>query len=211
MSSRRKPVDYVAVKKSRAALIGHVTKAMDKFTAIPHNTPEEVRGINSKDVDRHLGSLTRTETTFQLTLAEAQDFCPTEEEDEAAFQEGEDSYGEQFFTSVTKARDLGDTLLNLKSVLNGLADFKTGLSALQESLEEKPDTNQQDSLQALNLLYTDLRKEWNRSNLEHTHPIRGELHSCWKILTCLGADVATAKDKSDSHSSITSTSSHSTH
>ena len=208
MASRRRVPhpDYASVKKSRSSFTGAVTKALDKFTSIPHDTPEEVRGVNSKDIDRILVSLDRTEKGFQQNLEDAQDFCPTDEAEEVTFQQDEDNAKYHFINSLSTIRDLGDKLLTLKSVLNGLAIFKTDLSALQESLEEKPETNQVEALQSLNLLYGKLRQEWNNANLDPTHPIRGEVDSCRKVLTCLGADVATAKDKSDSHSSITSTS-----
>ena len=212
MTSRRRVPhpDYAPVKKSRASFVGAVTKAMDKLTAIPRDNQEEVRGINSKDVDRILVSLERTEKGFQQSLEDAQEFCPTEEAEEQTFQQDEDSASDGFFNSLSLVRDLGDQLLALKSVLNGLANFRTDLSALQESLEEKPETNQVEALQSLNNLYGTLRQEWQTANLDPAHPIKAELDSCRKVLTCLGADVATAKDKSDSHSTITSTSSPST-
>ena len=55
--------------------------------------------------------------------------------------------------------------------------------------------------------YSSLREEWKRANLPNDHPVKSELDSCRKTLTTLGADVASAKDKSDSHSTTSSTSS----
>ena len=209
MASRRRVAhpDLPSVKKSRASFTGAVTKAMDKLSSVPRDSPEQVRGINTKDVDRILLSLERTEKGFLQTLEEAQDFCPEDEEEEQVFQHEEDAAGEAFSSSLSMVRDLGEQLLGLKSVLNGLANFRTDLSALQESLEEKPESNQVEDLQSLKSLYSRLRQEWDAANLDPAHPIRGELDSCRKVLTCLGADVATAKDKSDSHSSSSSTTS----
>ena len=210
MSSRRRaPPDMAAVKKSRASYTGAVTKAIDKLTGIPKNSQEEVRGIKTKDIDRLLLSLERTEKGFNQSIEDALEFIPTDEDDELVFQETEETAQEAFFNSLSLARDAADQLLGLKSVLNGLSYFKTDLDALQESLDEKPETNQAEALQALNTLYSKLRQEWQTANLDLSHPIKTELDSCSKVLTCLGADVVTARSKSDSHSSITS-SSHST-
>ena len=198
-----------AVKKSRASYTGAVTKAIDKLTGIPKDSQEEVRGIKTKDIDRLLLSLERTEKGFNQSIEDAQEFIPTDEDDELVFQETEEIAQEAFFNSLSSARDVADQLLGLKSVLNGLSYFKTDLDALQESLDEKPETNQAEALQALNTLYSKLRQEWQTANLDLSHPIKTELDSCSKVLTCLGADAATARSKSDSHSSITS-SSHST-
>ena len=209
MSSRRRVPhpDMASVKKSRAAFVGAVTKALDKITAIPHTDPAEVRAINTKDIDRILASLERTQKGFHQTIEDGLEFCPAEEEDDGPFMQEEDVASESFHNSLAATRDLADQLLTLKSVLNGLSDFRCDLAALQDSLAEKPESNQASALQALELLFTNLRREWQSANLDSDHPVKAELDSCRKILTCLGADVALAKDKTDSHSTITSTSS----
>ena len=212
MSSRRRPPpDMAAVKKSRAAFTGAITRANGKVMSIPQTTQEAVRGINPKDIERILLSLERTEKGYRQSIEDAQDFSPSDETEEEQFQEEEDEANDQFFTSLALARDGAEQVLTLKRVLNGLGDFRTDLAALQESLEEKPDTNQEEALQSLNKLYMKLREDWQNANLYLDHPIKTELDSCRKILTCLGADVATAKSKSDSHSTSLSSISASTH
>ena len=162
--------------------------------------------INTKDVDRVLSSLERTETGFLLTLEDAQNFIP-EGDGEDAFLLEEDLAMETFQSAISTARDLADQLLTLKSILSGLADFSLDLSALQDSLTDKPESNLVSSLQELKTSYSSLREEWRRANLPNDHPLKQELNSCMKSLTGLGADVATAKSKSDSHSTTSSTSS----
>ena len=208
MAHRRRAAhpDYTSVK-NRASFTDAVSKARDKFTSMPRDSPEEVRGINTRDVDRILASLDKTEKGFQQNLDDAQEFCPTDEADEQAFQLDEDNSSDSFNGAMSMARDVGEQLLTLKAVLNGLSNFRTDLSALQESLDEEPDSNQVESLQCLNILYGTLRTSWDNANLDPSHPIKGELDSCRKLLTSLGAKVASARDKSDSHSSTISASS----
>ena len=91
MSSRRRPpVDLAAVKKSRASYCGAITRALDKLKAIPAAQTEDVLLIKSKDLDRTLASIEKTEAGFLTTLEDAQGFAPTEEEDEPAFQAEEE-------------------------------------------------------------------------------------------------------------------------
>ena len=91
----------------------------------------------------------------------------------------------------------------MKAVLNGLANFRCDLDAIQESLTTKPDSNQATAYQTLDNLFSSLRSQWQTANLPKDHPIKVELDSCRRILTTLGADVAAARDKSDSHSTST--------
>ena len=136
MSSRRRvPPDLASVKKSRAYFTGAVTKALDKLKTIKSAEPADILVINTKDVDRILSSLGRTETGFLLTMQDAQNFIP-EGDGEEAFLLKEELAMETFQTAISTARDLADQLLALKSVLSGLADFSLDLSAIQDSLTE---------------------------------------------------------------------------
>ena len=207
MSSRRRPpADLAAVKKSRASYTGAITRALDKIRAIPATLAEEVLAIKSKDLDRILSSLERTEAGFLTTLEDAQGFAPEGEEEEPAFQMEEDLAMEGFQNNISIARDLANELLTLKAVLNGLNNFKNDLDAMQDSLAEKPDSNHSNAYTALEALFTPLRDQWQAADLDKEHPIKAELDSCKKALLTLGADVASARDRSDSHSSTPSTS-----
>ena len=206
---RRTPTDLAAVKKSRGGFTGAVTKAIDKLQGIRSDEPEEVQAINTKDVDRILASLIKTETGFLLTMEDALHFTPTDEEEEEAFSSEEATALETFQESISTARDAAEQLLTLKSVLNGLADFKNTSTAIQEFMDSNPDSNQTHSLQKLDAAFHSMKEEWNKGDLPNTHPLKTELDSCARTLTSLEDAVAAVRDKSDSHSSVTATSSHS--
>ena len=207
MSSRRRiPPDLASVKKSRSCFTGAVTKALDKLKAIKAAEPADILVINTRDVDRILSSLERTETGFLLTLEDAQNFVP-EGDGEDAFLLEEDLAMEMFQSAISTARDMSDQLLTLKAVLNGLSNFSIDLTALQDSLTDKPESDQSTALQSLENLFSSLRAQWQGANLAKDHPLKQELDSCRKNLTDLGADVASARNKSDSHSTTTSTTS----
>ena len=205
MSSRRRiPPDLAAVKRSRAGCTGAITKAFDKLKAIRSSTSEEVRLINSKDVDRTLSSIMKTEASFLHSLEDAQLYVP--EDTEEAFQLEEELAADLFTTAISATRDLAEQLLCLKAVLNGLANFSCDLDAIQDTLTSKPDSNQVSDLTDLKVLFSSLRSQWQDANLPTDHPIKAELDSCRRTLATLGADVTAASDKSDSHSSTSSSS-----
>ena len=150
MASRsRPPADLAAVKRSRAGCTGAITRAFDKLKAMPSATAEDALLINTKEVDRALTSIEKTETSFLQTLEDAQNFLP--EEGEEAFQLEEELASDAFSSAISATRDLGDQLLCIKSVLNGLANFKCDLDAIQESLSTKPDSNQNAAFQTLDI------------------------------------------------------------
>ena len=205
MSSRRRgaPADLAAVRKSRAGFTGAVTKALDRLHHMKSDQPEDIQALNTKEVDRLLVSLTRTETGFLQNLEDAQAFIPDGEEEEA-FNTDEDLAMEAFQESLSSARDRADQLLALKSVLTGLADFKTDSTSIQDFLVANPESNQTDSFKELKTLYQTLKEEWKRANLSPTHAIKAELDACRTTITTLEASVSAIRDKSDSISSITS-------
>ena len=203
MSLRRRPQpDLATIRRSRSGFTGAITKALDRFKAIPSSTAEEVDCINSKEVERLLSSITRTESSFNQSLEDAQSFIPEDEEE--TFQQEEERAADTFTNAVSTTRDLGEQLLCLGSVLDGLADFNCDLTAIQDTLSAKPDSNQHSAMQALETLFTSLRTQWQTANLPKAHPVKAELDSCRRALTNLAAEVTAASDKSDSHSSVSS-------
>ena len=210
MSSRRTrgaPADLPAVRKSRAGFTGAVTKALDRLHHMKSDQPEEIRTLNTKEVDRLLASLTRTEAGFLQTLEDAQAFIPDGDEEEEAFITDEDLAMEAFQEAIASARDTADQLLALKSVLTGLADFHNDSTSISDFLEANPEGNQSSSVKKLETLYLSLKEEWKGANLPQTHSIKAELDSCRKTITALEASVAAVRDKSDSHSITSFTSS----
>ena len=160
MSSRRRPpADLAAVKKSRASFTGAVTKALDRLKAIPSIQQEDVLAINTKEITRIISSVERTEAGFLQTLEDAQAFAPEGEDEEPAFQLEEELAMDNFHSAISDTRDLGDQLLSMKAVLNGLSNFRCDLDAIQGSLDEKPESNQSNAYQALDTLFSSLREQ----------------------------------------------------
>ena len=190
-SRRRAPPDLATVKKSRASFSGAITKASDKLKAIRSAEPADILLINTKEIDRILSSIERTETGFLQTLEDAQEFTPEGEGAETFLQE-EDNAMEIFNISISAVRDSADELLTL---LSGIGDLKCDMTALEDSLTEKPESNQASTLQALGSTFSSLRQEWKKANLAKDHSLKSELDACRKKLTFLGADVASAKQE----------------
>ena len=201
---RRPPVDLAAVKRSRAGCTGAITKALERFKAIPFTSSEEVTLINSKEVDRILTSINKTETNFLQSLEDAQTFVP--EDAAEAFQEEEELAADTFTAAISATRDLGDQLHCIKAILNGLANFRCDSDAIQDTLISKPDSNQVSELQDLKSMFSSLRSQWQTANLPQIHPIKAELDACRKALATLAAEVTAATDKSDSHSTSSTSS-----
>ena len=162
--SRRKapPPDMASVKKSRASFVGAVTKALDKLKAVKSTEQADILLINTKDIDRILSALERTENGFLQMLEDGQLFVPEDDEADGAFILEEEAAADSFHSKVSATRDLAEQLLAIKGVLDGLADFRNDLTALD---------------------------------------------ACKKAMNNLEADITSAKEKSDSHSTITSSSS----
>ena len=205
MANRTRKLDLATVRRSRAGFTGAVTKALDKLTHMKSDEPEEIQALNSREVERLMGSITRSETGFLQTLEDAQQFLPTDDGEEA-FTTEEDLAMDNFQETISSARDEGSRLLALKSVLIGLADFSNDSVTIQESLDNNPDCNQSTPLQDLKILFMKLKEEWKGANLPATHSLKAELDACRKTINSLEITVAAVKDRSDSHSVASSTS-----
>ena len=127
---RKKPVDMAGIKRSRAAHTGTITRVTDKLRSIPFDQPEEVKLIKTKEVQIHLNTLLKTETGFNYSVEEAQDFAPTEEAEMADFQQEELDVIENFETSLFRAREIGEKLVAYKSVLTGISLFRSDCNLL---------------------------------------------------------------------------------
>ena len=204
---RKKPVDMAGIRRSRAAHTGTITRVTDKLLAIPFDQPEEVKLIKTKEVQTHLNTLLKSETGFNFSVDEAQDFAPTDEGEMADFQQEELDIIENFESSLFRARELGEKLVAYKSVLTGISLFRSDLEALQSSLDEQPDLDNSTSLSGLQSLFENLRKQWTHAELCDEHPLKSEQEACKKSLTGMQRDVTTAKARADTSSSSTATSS----
>ena len=209
MSRRKTPPDMAAVRKSRSGYTGALTRAVDKLKLIKCDDVSAIAVINTKDIDRHLNSVERTERNFLLTLEEAQEFAPDGEEEET-FQEEEANVADTFENSVAAFRELADYLLALKSVQTGLSDLTYDINSLETTLAEKPDSDHSLRFNAIDSSFSGLRTEWRKANLPKDHPLKGELDACTKHIDSLAADTASAKNRA-APTPVISTSTHPSH
>ena len=70
-SKRQPPADMKAVKRSRAAYTGVITKLIVKLTTMYKG---EVSRYNTRQIERAVISITNAESGFQQTMEDAQDF-----------------------------------------------------------------------------------------------------------------------------------------
>ena len=183
MSSRRKtPTTYAAVKKSRSALSGAVTKAWDKFTAVDTSQPEAVLLIKAREVERYLTSITRTAENFNLSVEDALQFAPTNEGEEASFLEEEEEVLDTFEDHLEATKALGEQLLAYKATLTGVNQFKTDFTSLQTSIDGMPANDHRESATTLQTYLSGLRKQWQQADLPPDHPIKHELDACFGSL-----------------------------
>ena len=203
---RKKPTDMAGVRRSRAAHTGTVTRIWDKLSNIPYDEPEEVKLIKTSQVQTHLNTLLKTETGFNYSIEEAQDFAPTDEAELADFHQEEAAVLETFESSLFRARELGKQLVASKSVLSGISLFKIDSEALKSSLAGNPDLDYSNSLSKLDTLLSNMREQWIQADLSNDHPLKDELDACSQSLTNMQGNVAAAKSRSDTSSSTTSTS-----
>ena len=181
------------VKKSRASHTGTVTRVWDRLRSMPFDQPEEVQILKLHIIKKDLQTLTKTEAGFETSLEEARDFAPTDEAEEAAFQEEEDEVADTFSSSLTAARTLGEQLLACKAVLTGIGAFKAELDALHHSLDSEPDQDFTTSLTRLQSLLTSLKEQWTDADLPYEHPIKMELNTCYHSLTAMEGKTSSAK------------------
>ena len=161
--------------------------------------------LNTKDIDRILVSIVRTEAGFLQTLEDALEFVP-EGEAEEPFQQEEEAAMEAFDISISAIRDQADHLLTLSSVLTGLSDLKHDITGLESSLAARPESDHSTTLHKVESSVSSLRQEWRKANLPKDHLLKGELDACIDTIPTLAADVATAKHKSTLSSLLPSSS-----
>ena len=188
-------MDMQGIRRSRAVHTGRAGKEFDRLRAMPFEQTEEVQLLKLNDIKAIMKSLLKTETGFTLSIEEAQDFAPTEEEAEAAFQDEEQDIVDAFQQTISSAKALGEQLLACKAILTGLATFKTRLEALQKSLDNEPDQDKSTSLERIQTLFFSMREQWIDADLSPGHPLQAELDSCEEKLTQIEADALAARHR----------------
>ena len=204
MSRRKIPTCMADVKKSRVCYTGAVTKALDKIKLMKHDEVAAVAAINTKDVERIVNSVLRTEKNFLATLDEAQDYAPDGEEEDT-FQEEEEVVLETFECSLSTFRELAELILALKNIQVGLADLTHDISSLQESLTERPDDDHSRRLDHIFTAFDTLRQDWRKASLPPDHALKKELDACTKVVDILAAETVRAKTRA---TPVTTTTTH---
>ena len=192
---RRKPVDMNGVRRSRASHTGKVSQMWDKLKAMDYLEQEDLQRLNTTEVKGFLKTLAKTEAGYTSSLSEAQEFAPEDDNAMDAFQREEDEAAELFTYSLDQARSLGNQILGYKAVYLGIRTFKADLEALQLSLKEAPDQDNSSALAQLRVLFSNLREQWTKEELEPEHQLQAELDACRRSLTAMERDVSTARTK----------------
>ena len=189
-------MDMVGIKRSRAAHTDIITRNFERLKAMPFDSPEEVQLLKLPEIKTIIKTLLKTETGFTLSIEEAQDFAPTDEAEEATFQEEEQDIVDTFQQTLSNAKALGEQLLACKATLTGIATFKKDLDSLQESLEAEPDQDKSIPLSRLQTLFFSMRDQWTEADLPPDHPLQSELDACGKKLTQMEGDALAARHRS---------------
>ena len=174
----------------------HRTRALAKLRIISHDSVVEIAAIRLHDINKLLASLDKTEANFELTLEEAQEFCPDGEGESDAFQEEETECSESFNDSVSNIRNLGATLLALKNMQLGMADLMHDIMALEGSVAEEPATDYSSAMVRIQSLFTELRKNWKKLDVAADHSIKLELDAYIPRINSLEANLSTLKGRS---------------
>ena len=184
------------IKRSRNVHNGIITRNFGRLKTMPFDSAEEVQLLKLNEIRTILKSLAKSEAGLNLSIEEAQDFAPTEEEAEAIFQEEEQDIVDTFQQLLSDAKALGEQLLACKATLTGLATFRNSLEALQKSLDSEPDQDKSTPLERIQTLFFSMREQWTNADLSPGHPLQAELDACEEKLTQLEADALAARHRS---------------
>ena len=201
MSTKRQPLtDMRAIKMSRGAYTGVITKLKD--TGVITKLKDKLTTMQAKDVssynirilERAIMSINNAEVGFQQTMEDAQDLL---DDGEVEVPEvNETTTWETFSEHALEAQDLADEMLTLKRIQEGLRNLKCDATALRDSFDAHPVLAQDTAVQALNSVFTTLRKDMGKSLAPSDHHLRKELDAFSSVLTQLTAEIATSKARS---------------
>ena len=189
MALRRKADNYEAVKRSRAALTGAITKNKDKLQTMKDGG---VTSYNLSEVNRIVKSTATTTSKFKGTLPEAFAFIDKEANYEELQEEEEEALA-SFEDAAAEVTDLGAELLFISSITAKLSDYQDHFQAVRDCYTERPEANQADEVQQLKSEHEALLSAWETSGLGQRHPFKNELTLCRKHLTELKAEMAGPK------------------
>ena len=186
----------MGIKRSRAVHTGALSRNFGRLKAMPFDTIDEVQSLKTNDIKSILKSLAKTEAGLNQSIEEAQDFAPTEEEAAILFQEEEQETVDTFLQTISESTALGEQLLACKTTLTSITAFKSGLEALQRTLETEPDQDKTTPLGRLQTLFASIREQWTNADLSPDHPLHIELNDCEMRFTQIEADAMAARQRS---------------
>ena len=185
-SKRRLPVDYNAIKKSRAGYTGALTKVKDKLRGEESNHP---LSYNVKVIQRATSSITNTETGFLQTMDDAQEILTEEEIEDFA---GDEQLAlDNFMAALNEVQDLAEEMLAKKSISEGLENLKSDIQALRDTFTEQPELNQDSAIQDLKASLSTIRRAMEQSTIPLAHQLRADLKTFSHNINQLCAEVAT--------------------
>ena len=193
---RKKPTDMLGVKRSRAVHTGSLSKNYGRLKAMPFDSLEEIQLLKINEIKMILKSLAKTEVGLTLSIEEAQDFAPTDEEAEAIFQEEELDIVDTFQQTLSESIALGEQLLACKTTVTSIATFKSRLEALQGNLEAEPDQDKTTPLERIQTLFSSIEEQLTNADLSPDHPLHAELDVCEVRFTRLQSDALAARHRS---------------
>ena len=197
MDTRRKiPVDMGGIKRSRAVHTGKVSKQYERLRAMPYDHLEEIQNLNNTEIKSILSTLLKTELGFNLSIEEAQVFSPTDEGEEAIFQEEEMDVIDTFQHMLSNAKALGERLLLCKSMLVGVNAFTKELTATTKSIEAEPDQDTAVPLQRLQACYESMKEKLVEADLHPDHAIQLELDDCSERLIKVTGETSASRIRS---------------
>ena len=190
MAGRRRPAaDYDAVKRSRPAFTGALTKNRDKLQGMKDL---RITSYNIQEIKRIQGSTEATRAKFNLNLDEAYHFIEPEHNYEDLQLEEEEALA-TFEEAVSEVQDLASEMLNVYNLNASVSDFHCSIKAVRDMFTDKPEANQEDELRQLKIDHDTIKQEWKTSGLTIEHPLKKEIDTCRIHLTQLKAEMAGPK------------------
>ena len=133
-----------AVKRSRGAYTGVITKLKDKLILMQS---KEISTYNVRLIERAQTSIANAEAGFQQTMEDAQEIM---EEEEAESLESEEAEALDTFSEyAAEVQDLAKELLTLKRIHQGLRNLHCDATALRDSFDAQPELAHDKAAQVL--------------------------------------------------------------
>lgn len=188
-------MDIRTIKRSRSSFTGAITKVKDKLREMQSREPDT---YNVRYLERALTSISNSDAGFQQTIDDIQEMMEDEEMAPSIDSEEEERAISTFAEHVDFAQDLAEDLLAAKRISLGTANLQRDTQAMRDTFTEDPTLNQDEALSAMNLTFSSIRRDIERSTLESGHHLQNEVDSLIPVINRLNADLTTSKLKTAS-------------